>query len=96
MAENGQAGNGAGQNPLGLKRIHHVEFACGNAKQSSYYYRKAFGFSQAAYSGLETGNRESARYLLKQNEINLVLTTPLTSKHVFNDQLTKHLSLIHI
>ena len=47
------------QNPLGLKKIHHVEFYVGNAKQAEFYYRKAFGFSRVAYSGLETGNRET-------------------------------------
>ena len=51
--------NTAVQNPLGLKKIHHVEFYVGNAKQAEFYYRKAFGFSRAAYSGLETGNRET-------------------------------------
>ena len=32
------------KNPLGLKKIHHVEFYVGNAKQAEFYYRKAFGF----------------------------------------------------
>ena len=50
------------KNPLGLKKIHHVEFYVGNAKQAEFYYRKAFGFSRAAYSGLETGNRETTSY----------------------------------
>ena len=40
------------KNPLGLKKIHHVEFYVGNAKQADFFYRKAFGFSRAAYSGL--------------------------------------------
>ena len=26
------------QNPLGLKKIHHVEFYVGNAKQAEFYY----------------------------------------------------------
>ncbi len=47
------------ENDLGLKRIHHVEYLVGNGKQASYYYRRAFGFSQLAYSGLETGNQEN-------------------------------------
>ena len=51
-------------NPLKLRQIHHVEFWVGNAKQAAYYYRKAFGFSQFAYSGLETGKREMASYAL--------------------------------
>jgi len=88
MSKNGEGGNGAEKNPLGLKRIHHVEFACGNAKQSSYFYRKAFGFNLVAYSGLETGDRELTRYVLKQNEINLVLSTPLTS----GSRLTQHIA----
>jgi len=40
------------QNPLGLKKIHHVEFYVGNAKQSEFYYRHWFGFSRLAYAGL--------------------------------------------
>src|SRR5438874_298944 len=43
--------------PLKLKSIHHVEFWVGNAKQAAYFYRHAFGFSQIAYAGLETGHR---------------------------------------
>ena len=46
---------GMSDNPLKLRQIHHVEFWVGNAKQAAYYYRKAFGFSQFAYAGLETG-----------------------------------------
>ena len=45
-------------NPLKLRQIHHVEFWVGNAKQAAFFYRKAFGFSQFAYSGLETGQRD--------------------------------------
>ena len=64
-----------GQNPLKLKKVHHVEFWTGNAKQSSYFYRKAFGFSQLAYSGLETGNRDVASYVLSQGKIRFVIST---------------------
>jgi len=51
-------GEKADGNPLKLKRIHHVEFWVGNARQSAYFYRQGFGFSQVAYSGLETGQRQ--------------------------------------
>jgi 4-hydroxyphenylpyruvate dioxygenase len=78
------------QNPLGLKKIHHVEFYVGNAKQAEFYYRKAFGFSRAAYSGLETGNRETTSYLLKQNNVNFVLTTPLNPEHPAAEHIKKH------
>src|SRR5437773_11603881 len=79
-----------GQNPLGLKKIHHVEFYVGNAKQAEFYYRKAFGFSRVAYSGLETGNRETTSYLLKQNNVNFVLTTPLLPDHPAAEHIKLH------
>jgi 4-hydroxyphenylpyruvate dioxygenase len=79
-----------GENPLKLKRIHHVEFWTGNAKQSSFFYRKAFGFSQLAYSGLETGNREAASYVLSQGKIRFVITSPLTPSHPASDHIKNH------
>src|SRR5215218_3992206 len=78
------------KNPLGLKKIHHVEFYVGNAKQSEFYYRKAFGFSRAAYSGLETGNRETTSYLMRQNRVNFVLTTPLSPEHPAAEHIKQH------
>lgn len=78
------------KNPLGLKKIHHVEFYVGNAKQAEFYYRKAFGFSRAAYSGLETGNRETTSYLMRQTNINFVLTTPLNPEHLAAEHIKQH------
>ena len=66
----------SGGNPLRLKRVHHVEFWVGNAKQAAFFYRKAFGFSQLAYSGLETGNRQFASYVLQSGQIRFVLSAP--------------------
>lgn len=81
---------GRGQNPLELKRIHHVEFWAGNAKQSAHYYRKAFGFSQIAYSGLETGNRTTASYVLGQGKVRFVITSPLNPHHPAAEHIRKH------
>ena len=80
----------SGGNPLKLKRIHHVEFWAGNAKQSAYYYRKAFGFSQIAYSGLETGNRTAASYVLAQGKVRFVITSPLNPHHPAAEHIRKH------
>jgi len=66
-------------NPLDLKRIHHVRFYVGNAKQAAFFYRKLLGFSQLAYSGLETGVRDETSYLLGQGNIRFVFTSPLRS-----------------
>jgi 4-hydroxyphenylpyruvate dioxygenase len=79
----------AGQ-PIKLKRIHHIEFYVGNAKQAAYFYRKAFGFSQLAYSGLETGQRDLTKYVLAQGNISFLFTTPLNGAHPVNEQLRKH------
>ncbi len=79
-----------GENPLKLKRIHHVEFWSGNAKQSAFFYRKAFGFSQLAYSGLETGNRETASYVLSQGKVRFVITSPLRGDHAGSGHVGRH------
>jgi 4-hydroxyphenylpyruvate dioxygenase len=73
-----------------LRSIHHVELVVGNAKQAAYFYRKAFGFSQIAYLGPETGHRDRASYALQQGEIRLVLTTPLTPEHPLSDHHKLH------
>ena len=59
----------------------YVEFYVGNAKQASHYYRTAFGFELVGYRGPETGVRDRASYLLQQNKIRLVLTTPIRPDH---------------
>ena len=66
---------------LPIKAIDHLEIYAGNAKQAAHFYRTGFGFAQAAYSGLETGNRRTASYVLTQGKIRLVLTTALGPDH---------------
>ncbi len=78
------------ENPLELKKIHHIEFYVGNAKQAAYFYRKAFGFSQIAYAGLETGSREKTSYVLESHRIRFVFTTPLTEDGAIAEHLRKH------
>lgn len=80
----------SGGNPLKLKRIHHVEFWVGNAKQAAFYYRKAFGFSQLAYSGLETGNRQFASYVLNQGKVRFVISTPFDPSNIASDHIKRH------
>jgi len=78
------------QDFLPLLGTDYVEFYVGNAKQSAHYYKTAFGFQSHAYKGLETGSRDSVSYVLKQDKIRLVLTTPLTSNSPINEHLKKH------
>src|SRR6185437_14526780 len=55
----------------------YIEFWVGNARQASLYYRAAFGFQLVGYRGPETGVRDRASYLLQQDKIRFVLTTPI-------------------
>lgn len=66
---------------LPIKAVDHVEFYVGNAKQAAHFYRTGFGFAPTAYSGLETGNRETASYVMAQGKIRLVLTAALGPDH---------------
>ena len=75
---------------LPLLGTDYVEFYVGNAKQAAHFYKTAFGFQSYAYKGLETGSRESVSYVLKQDKIKLVLTSPLNSKSPINDHIVKH------
>jgi 4-hydroxyphenylpyruvate dioxygenase len=73
-----------------LRNIDHVRFIVGNARQSAYFYRNAFGFDVVAYAGLETGVRDEASYVLRQGEITFVLSSPLSGKHPDNERLVLH------
>lgn len=77
-------------NPLPLKAIHHIELLVGNARQAAFYYRKAFGFSQIAYAGPETGVREQASFVLAQGDIRMVVSTPLFPDDRMADHLRVH------
>ncbi|MFL6450015.1 MAG: 4-hydroxyphenylpyruvate dioxygenase [Bryobacteraceae bacterium] len=75
---------------LPIEGVDHIEFYVGNARQAAYFYRSAFGFRLAAYRGPETGTREAASYLLEQNRIRFVLTTPLYPTGPIAEHVRKH------
>ena len=88
--ENNATANGSTEDFLPLKRIDYVEFYVGNAKQSAIYYQYALGFTLTGYSGLETGNKEKASYLLEQGKIRFVLSSPLTDDNFIAEHHRKH------
>ena len=69
------------KDPLPLRRIDHVRFFVGNARQSAYFYRNAFGFDVVAYAGLETRQKHEAGYVLRQGNITFVLVSALSWRH---------------
>ncbi len=78
------------ENPLQIRKIHHIEFWVGNGRQAAYFYRTGFGFSQRAYKGLETGERRVTSYVLSQGKANFLFTTPMDPEHLAFDHLRKH------
>src|SRR5947207_236560 len=78
------------QPDIPLRRIDHVKLFVGNARQSAYFYRNAFGFDVVAYEGLETRVRHEAGYVLKQGQITFVLVSPLSGQHPESQRLVKH------
>ncbi len=78
------------QDFLPILGTDYVEFYVGNAKQAAHYYKTAFGFQSEAYAGLETGVKDRASYVVKQDKIRLVLTTALNSQSPIGEHVKKH------
>lgn len=75
---------------LPLNGTDYVELYVGNAKQSAHYYKTAFGFQSLAYAGLETGMENKTSYVLVQDKIRLVLTTPMDADGPINAHINAH------
>jgi 4-hydroxyphenylpyruvate dioxygenase len=75
---------------LPLVGIDHIRLFVGNARQSAYFYRNAFGFDVVAYAGLETRTRHEAGYVLRQGDITFVLASPLGPQHPESQRLIIH------
>src|SRR5271163_2525523 len=83
------------QSEMPLRRIDHVRFFVGNARQSAYFYRNAFGFDVVAYAGLETKSRHEAGYVLKQGKITFVLASPLGPNQAEAQRIILHGDGVH-
>ncbi|MEJ7822992.1 MAG: 4-hydroxyphenylpyruvate dioxygenase [Chitinophagaceae bacterium] len=75
---------------LPLQGTDYVEFYVGNAKQAAHYYKTAFGFQSLAYAGPETGVKDKASYVIRQNKLTFVLTTPVRADNEIADHIYKH------
>ncbi len=77
---------------LPIMGTDYVEFYVGNAKQAAHFYKTALGFQSLAYAGLETGMKDRTSYVLVQDKIKLIFTTPMPNdgnQEIF-DHITKH------
>lgn len=75
---------------LPLNGTDYVEIYVSNSKQAAHYYKTAFGFQDYAYRGLETGDKNTESYVLAQDKIRLVLSSPLHSNSVIGKHIDKH------
>ncbi len=75
---------------LPLQGTDYVEFYVGNAKQAAHFYKTAFGFQSLAYAGPETGVKDKVSYVIAQNKVVFVLTTPLRAGNAIADHIYKH------
>ena len=75
---------------LPLLGTDYVEFYVGNAKQAAHFYKTAFGFQSLAYAGPETGMKDKVSYVIRQNKLTFILTTPLRTGNSIADHIYKH------
>ncbi len=75
---------------LPIQGTDYVEFYVGNAKQAAHFYKTAFGFQSHAYAGPETGVKDRASYVLTQNKLRFVLTTPMSGEGEIAEHIKKH------
>ncbi len=85
---------------LPLEGTDYVEFYVANARQAAHYYMSAFGFLAIAYAGPETGVKDRASYVVRQNKLTFVLTTPVRPQNEMAEHIymhgdgVKHIALI--
>ena len=75
---------------LPLNGTDYIELYVGNCKQAAHFYKTAFGFQSLAYAGLETGLKDRESYVLVQDKIRLVLTSPLKGGTEIGKHIDKH------
>ncbi|MFW0781894.1 4-hydroxyphenylpyruvate dioxygenase [Rossellomorea marisflavi] len=73
-----------------VRDVDYLEYFTGNAKQAAHFFCTAFGFKTVAYSGLETGNRDTVSYVLQQNKVRLVVTGSLHEGSRVAEFVRKH------
>jgi 4-hydroxyphenylpyruvate dioxygenase len=75
--------------------IDHVEMYVGNAAQAAFFFANAYGFTETAYAGLETGRRDRVSRVLEQGRIRLVLTGTLKGSDDIADHHARHGDGVH-
>jgi 4-hydroxyphenylpyruvate dioxygenase len=77
-------------NKYKINAFDHCELYVSNAKQAAHYYRSCLGFQPIGYKGLETGSRDKVSYVMKQNQVRFVLSSPLVKGTEMGHHIDKH------
>ncbi|MCL6267270.1 4-hydroxyphenylpyruvate dioxygenase [Flagellimonas myxillae] len=78
------------QDFMPINGTDYIELYVGNSKQAAHFYKTAFGFQSYAYAGLETGLKDRESYVVIQDKIRLVLTSPLKSGTDIGRHIDQH------
>ncbi len=78
------------QDFMPINGTDYIELYVGNSKQAAHFYKTAFGFQSLAYAGLQTGLKDRESYVVVQDKIRLVLTSPLKSGTEIGKHIDKH------
>ena len=78
------------QDFMPINGTDYIELYVGNSKQAAHFYKTAFGFQSYAYAGLQTGLKDRESYVVIQDKIRLVLTSPLKSGTEIGKHIDTH------
>ena len=90
MATLDQVAHAPAVDAMPVHGIDHLEIYAGNAAQAAFYFKRAFGFTETAYAGLETGQRDRVSHVLEQGRIRLVITGTLGGDDEIGDHHRRH------
>lgn len=80
----------AARDDFPIKGFAYLEWYVGNAFQTAQFFRSQLGFQIVGYRGPETGNRETASYMLQQGDIKFIVTGAMGPEHPVTDHFVKH------
>ena len=76
--------------PFPVTALDAVVFVSGNATQSAYFYRTAFGMQLVAYTGPETGNRDHKAFVLRSGSARFVIVGGVSPSSPYLDHHRRH------
>ena len=85
----------AARDPFPLKGFGRLEWWVGNAYQTAQFLRSMLGFQIVGYRGPETGERETASYLLASDNIRFAVTAALGPDHAVARHVLEHGPGVH-